>query len=230
MKKNKKIIFLCKNTLFCDYAINILKTCFNENHLLIFKKSKNKKLPKNIKNFNFDYIISFLCPLIIPKNILEKTKKAAINFHPGSPDYPGTGCYNFALYENSEKYGVTCHHMDENIDSGKIIMTSDFEIQKNETVESLKLKSMIHLLYIFEKIINLISQDKKLPISEKKWKRKAFTKKKLDNLCKIDPRKMSKKEIQRRIKSTTYPGAPGPYKILKNKKIPYPVPKKKPIA
>ena len=35
------------------------------------------------------------------KNILYEYKKAAINFHPGIPDYRGTGCINYALCDEA---------------------------------------------------------------------------------------------------------------------------------
>ncbi len=71
------------------------------------------------------YIISFVSPWIIPENLLNSAQKAAINFHPGPPDYPGTGCYNFALYEGTKKYGVTAHHMEKKVDTGNIRINDD---------------------------------------------------------------------------------------------------------
>ena len=65
---------------------------------------------------------------VVPEWLLRKAKIAAINFHPASPDYPGIGCRNFALYENAKEYGVTCHHMSATIDTGSIIEIKRFPI------------------------------------------------------------------------------------------------------
>ncbi|MCY6960066.1 formyltransferase family protein [Clostridium brassicae] len=226
----KKIIFFSKKTLFCNYAVEILKKAFNSTDLLIEQGEVGTAFNEDLSLYKPDYIISFLSPWIIPDYMLKQTKIAAINFHPGSPRYPGTGCYNFALYEKSKTYGVTCHHMKAKVDTGDIVKVSYFPIYKNETVESLKLKSMIHLLYLFQNITDLIYSGKSLPKSNDYWERKPYTRKELNDLCKIDPFTMSKDEILNRIKSTTYPSAPGAYIDLNGNIFNYPVPNNKPIA
>ena len=67
-----------------------------------------------------DYLISFLSPWIITADELARFD-TAINFHPASTDYPGSGCYNFALYDNAPEYGATCHHMLPKVDTGLVI-------------------------------------------------------------------------------------------------------------
>lgn len=221
MKRMKKIILFCKKTNFCRYAVNILRTYFDNDQIMIIEENRDIDLNEMLGTVESEYIVSFLSPWILPQSIINKAKVAAINFHPGSPNYPGTGCYNFALYEQSDKYGVTCHYMKEKVDSGKIIMTSYFDIGQNETVDTLKLKSMIHLLYIFEKIIKGIFIGEKLPKTNEKWLRKPFTRKELNELCFIDYNNMSDKEIELRIKATNFPLEPkyGPYTIVDNEKI-----------
>jgi methionyl-tRNA formyltransferase len=94
--------------------------------------------------------------------------------------------------------------MKERVDTGDIIMTSYFAVSPHETVESLKLKSMNHLLFIFEKIIHGIYTADSLPKSDEKWLRLPYTKKMLDELCKIDPDTMDADEIGLRIRATDY--------------------------
>ncbi|MFW8746219.1 formyltransferase family protein, partial [Mesorhizobium japonicum] len=71
---------------------------------------------------------------IYPAQLLSNASFAAINFHPGSPDYPGTGCTNFAVYEGAKEYGITCHHMKAGVDSGDIIAVKRFSINEDDTV------------------------------------------------------------------------------------------------
>ncbi|MDR1482211.1 MAG: hypothetical protein LBI74_06255 [Synergistaceae bacterium] len=94
--------------------------------------------------------------------------------------------------------------MKERVDRGDIIMTSYFKVSPNETVESLKLKSMNHLLFIFEKIICHIYENDSLPVSGEKWLCKPYTRRQLDDLCRIDPFAMDDKEIKLRIHATDY--------------------------
>src|SRR5512143_1330310 len=78
-------------------------------------------LPPEIRAWKGDYIISYLSRWVVPAELLSRARKAAINFHPASPEYPGIGCNNFALYEDAKEYGATCHHMASTVDTGKII-------------------------------------------------------------------------------------------------------------
>ena len=54
--------------------------------------------PKEAKKWQGDYIISYLSRWIVPSYLLNNAKIASFNFHPASPEYPGIGCNNFALY------------------------------------------------------------------------------------------------------------------------------------
>lgn len=197
-----------KDNVFCDYADFLLRSHFREESIASIRGIGDSTFPEaeEIRWYNPLYIISFLSPWIIPSSILRSAQKAAINFHPGSPNYPGIGCYNFALYEKTAIYGVTCHHMNASVDTGDIIMTSYFDISQHDTVESLKLKSMNHLLYCFDSILCLIEKGLELPLSGETWNRKPFTRKELNNLCYISP-DCTDEEAELKIRATCYPSS-----------------------
>lgn len=230
MKNLKVLMFSKKSNIFCDYAESLLKCNFKANEFLSIRGNVGDKLDDELYLHKPEYVISFISPWIIPKSLLDCAQKAAINFHPGSPEYPGTGCYNFALYEDSKKYGVTVHHMKEKVDSVAIIMTSYFDISPYETVETLKLKSMNHLLYCFETIACGIALDKPLPTSNETWVRKPFTRKEMYELFKIDPSKHNDKEIEKRIRAAEYPGFPGAFIAIDDRKFYFPYENRKSIV
>lgn len=157
-----------------------------------------------------DIVISYMSPWIIPPTVLEQTKLWNINFHPGSPDYPGIGCTNFAIYNGEKEYGVTAHIMEEKVDSGEILGIKKFSISKEDTVFSLTQKSYRYLLVLFYDVFNHFLHVGGLPESKRNWTRKPYTRKELNELCRITPG-MPKEEIRRRIKATKYPGMPGVY-------------------
>ena len=157
-----------------------------------------------------DYLISFLYPSVLPAELLSRARRAAINFHPGPPLYPGTGCYNFAIYEEADEYGVTCHHMVERVDSGGIIEVVRFPLLWTDTVSSLKERSSIHCLSLFCRIVPKLLAGEPLPSSDENWQRRLFTRKQLNALCRISP-EMSEDEIRRRVRATYFPDAPGPH-------------------
>lgn len=226
----KVLMFSKKKNIFCDYAEALLKSSFNSAEIVSVRGNAGDKLSDELHWYCPEYVISFVSPWIIPNSVLMSAKKASINFHPGSPNYPGTGCYNFALYEHSKQYGVTVHHMKEKVDTGDIIMTSYFDISQFETVETLKLKSMNHLLFCFEKIMSYISSDVPLPSSNEIWQRKPFTRKEMFELFEIDPKQHDKSEIERRIKAASYPASPGAFVSVSGYKFYFPYDGRKPIV
>lgn len=226
----KVLMFSKEKNIFCDYAEAILKSGFKSDAVVSVRGNVGDKMDGKLYLYRPEYVISFVSPWIIPKSILDSAQKASINFHPGSPDYPGNGCYNFALYEGSKQYGVTVHHMEEKVDSGDIIMTSYFDISQFETVETLRLKAMNHLLFCFEKIVSCISSDNPLPTSNETWGRKPFTHKDMYKLFEIDPEKHDKSEMEKRIKAAAYPSYPGAYVTVGGHKFYYPYDSRKPIV
>ena len=211
-----KILFLSKKTDWCEKAKQYVLKNFDE--VKVFQGNRGDKLPTELLNWQGDLIVSFLSPWIVPEETLKKSE-LAINFHPGTPAYGGIGCYNFAIYNEEEKYGVLCHKMESKVDSGEIIKVRYFPMSKDETVLSLKNKSMDNLIKLFHQIMELIAKGKKLPSCEEKWKKKPYTKKELQKLCQISC-DMSEKEILKRIKATYYPGGPDyPYIKVDGKKI-----------
>jgi len=176
-----------------------------------------QKLPKNIKKKKYDFLISYLSPWVIKKNVLKKTKFYNINFHPGPPKYPGIGCFNFALLNNDKFYGVTMHLMNQAVDSGKIIKTKYFNIKGFSLLKIID-KSYEEMFKLFKKEIFKILKTKKISFSNKKWKRSAYTRKDLNKLLKLDL-KMKPSEIANRINALYYKGYPSPYFIIKDKKF-----------
>ena len=224
------MMFSKKQNPFRQYAEAILKSYFAPEEILLINGNVGEPFDENLTWYKPEYVISFLSPWIIPNSLLKIAGKAAVNFHPGSPDYPGTGCYNFALYEGVSTYGVTVHHMKEQVDTGDIIMTSYFELSPYDTVELLKLKSMSYLLTCFDRVAALIAKDAPLPRSEEHWRRKPFTRKQMLALFEIDPLTHEKEEIDRRIRASLYPGRDGAFVTLSGHKFFYPFSQTAPLA
>lgn len=162
-----------------------------------------EKFPEDLPWWKGDYIFSYLSPWIIPNSLLERAEKGAINWHQGPLEYPGIGCANFAIYNNEKEFGITCHYMSDKVSSGNIIETEQFAILENDTVYSITQKCNSLILNSFYRLVEKISNSEPLPVSDEDWKRKPFTRKELDLLSELKP-DMTKDEIKKRIKSTTY--------------------------
>lgn len=203
-----------------DYLYKNSKKCF------LVDNSNPKKKVKIIlkKNLYFDYIFSFRNYYILKKDIIKKANIAAINFHPGTPEYRGVGCINYALYDNAKIYGSTAHIINEKIDNGQIINIKKFKIPKNITLDAC-LKKTHKIMYtqameIFKKLktthnaelLNKWIENHK----QIKWSNKLKNRRKLDIFYKLDLTK-TKLKIENKIKST-YTKDFYPYIEIKNNK------------
>ena len=184
MKITKKVLFLGKNNdTFTLKALDHLRLIFTE--VKDYLGDWGDKLPDEASYWEGEILISYKSRWIIPKNLLDKAKEVAINFHPASPDYPGIGCINFALYDNANEYGATCHHMNPKVDSGDIIKVLKFPIYPSDNVETLLTRTYEHQLILFYEIINYLHKGKTLPKSNEKWSREPYSRKDFDELNNI---------------------------------------------
>ena len=122
-------------------AIGFLKlqNCEVTEYLTTYEPAANKQflLTDAVKEWNGDYIICFKSLFIVPESLINKASIAAINFHPAPVEFPGRGCINFAIREESPIYGVTAHIVDSGIDSGLILDCRRFPIFKYDDFYSI---------------------------------------------------------------------------------------------
>ncbi len=203
-KSNRSILFLGKkNDNHCSKALRFVKKNFSD--VSVYLGKWGDPLPDDIGWWNGDYIISYLSRWVVPEYLIEKSRVAAINLHPASPDYPGIGCNNFALYEGAEEYGVTCHHMAAKVDTGSIVAVKRFPVFPDDDVSSLLMRTYDFQLVLFYEVVGQILRNEPLPSSEETWTRKPFSRKEFNELSVIKPT-MTAEEIERRVRATSYEG------------------------
>jgi methionyl-tRNA formyltransferase len=202
----KVLLIINKKKLYSNKVISFSKKKFRS--LKIIDHAEFNKIKLN----NFDYVLSYLSKVILRKNFLNKTKKLNINFHPGPPKYPGSGCYNLALLKNDNKYGVSSHLMNEKIDNGKIIKTIYFKIDNSFDVEKILQLSYQKMFTLFKQTVNMIVNNK-IHYSKEKWSTNAYKIKKLDKKLEIKLH-YSKDKIKNIIRCCAY-GEFAPYIIFK---------------
>jgi len=122
---------------YCQKANKFLEVCGYNVEWLKSSNKRRDKLPAKYHNWKGDYIFHMKSYYILPKSLLDNAKVAAINFHPGAPDYPGSGCVNRALYNNEKMTGITTHFINEFIDNGSIIKVYKIPIFPNDNIETL---------------------------------------------------------------------------------------------
>jgi methionyl-tRNA formyltransferase len=224
--QNTPVLLLTRDTPACARISDLARLIFKD-RLRIVCGSRGG-IPEDIYATRYRAILSYLSLWVVPARLIELAD-LAINFHPGSTHYPGIGCYNFALYDGAQEYGVVCHHMLPKVDSGSIIQERRFPVFPDETVESLKYRSLVVMADMFHEMICHIARDQSLPAVAESWKRRAYTRKELNELGRITL-EMPVEEIQRRVRAMTYPGHPGVFMEFGGVRLEAPRENREPIA
>ena len=165
--------------------------------------ARGMSYPEHLLKWKGDLLLSYLAQWIIPKSSLEGAQIAALNWHPGTPEYPGIGCTNFAVYEGAKTFGMTCHHMNPKVDTGKIVDVRRFDVEADDDVFSMTQKCYELILESFQYVLEVALKGSDLPVSEEHWTRRPFKRVELDALCELKP-SMDETEMRRRIKATKY--------------------------
>ena len=206
--KELKVLFLGKQAdshgkralAFCREHFGEVTACFGQ---------WGEPLPVEAMQWRGDLLVSYLSRWVVPQDLLNRVGIAAINFHPATPEYPGIGCNNFALYKNAASYGATCHHMSSRVDTGALVAVTRFPVFAEDTVATLLERTYDAMLELFFSVMNTFKSQRVFPASEEHWSREPFTRKQFEELRRITP-EMDAAEVQRRIRATDYPPW-GPY-------------------
>lgn len=112
-----------------------------EKQIPVYQPSKiknNIEFVKLLNQFKPDVICVVAYGKILPKEILEIPKYGCINVH-GSllPKYRGAAPIQWAVINGDKTTGITTMYMDENMDTGDMILKQEVEIGENETTGEL---------------------------------------------------------------------------------------------
>ncbi len=197
-----KVLFIGKrNDAKAEEAVEFLSSFKLD--LEVVWSSRNEAYPEYLRSWSGDLVLSYLSQWIIPASTLNGAKFAALNWHPGTPEYPGIGCTNFAVYEGASSFGMTCHHMNPKVDTGAIVEVRRFDVEAEDDVFSMTQKCYVEILHSFKAVLTQIIKNQSLPQSKEHWTRRPFRRTELDALCVLDL-SMDEEEMKKRIKATKY--------------------------
>lgn len=102
------------------------------------KIRNNTEIINMLKQLNPDVICVVAYGKILPKEILEIPKLGCINVH-GSllPKYRGAAPIQWSIINGDKITGITTMYMDENMDTGDIILKQEVQIGEDETTGEL---------------------------------------------------------------------------------------------
>ena len=140
----------------------------NNIDIKVIDHSKYKDQPDSRKLFEevihnhiIKYEIDIICLAgfmrILSPFFINKWKNKIINIHPSLlPDFKGANAVKDAFNAKAKEYGCTVHYVDQEVDSGKIIMQHKVDIDKNDDLESIKNKILKQEHILYPKAIKLI--------------------------------------------------------------------------
>ncbi|MFK7886949.1 MAG: formyltransferase family protein [Gammaproteobacteria bacterium] len=180
----------------------------------VLSSGRGERRPAVLDGWTGDYIFCFRSLFILPQALLVRAKIAAINFHPAPPEYPGSGCVNFALYDECDTYGVTAHLMNEKIDNGRILDCRRFDVAPTDTLSDVLARTHAALTAQCLDVVAAIAAQggdfvaRQLNASAHlTWRGDARRMSELKALQNIDPA-VSKAELKRLVRATYIEGYP----------------------
>ncbi len=174
----------------------------------ILSAGRGEQIPEEILRWEGDYILCFRSFFILRENLLKRARVAAINFHPAPPEYPGSGCINFALYDECETYGVTAHVMNKKVDNGKILDCRRFPVHRADTLTSVLARTHDQLKILFlDFVTNLANRGESFideclqKSADITWRGEARRMAEFERMKVVDP-SVSEDELLRIIRAT----------------------------
>lgn len=151
-----KILFFGRKN--CDGSDVLARNLVGRGHTVeVFLSSKRgEELSESVLAWSGDLILSYRNLVIIPEKVLDRAH-LAVNFHPGPPEYPGSGCVNFALLDDAKSYGVTCHVMAGKVDEGAILDVRRFTVSSDTNLADLLAETHRQLLDLAKDFIEKVS-------------------------------------------------------------------------
>ena len=190
-------------------VINPIKQYGLENNIEIIqpKKLRDEEIINKIKEINPDLIVVVAYGKIIPKSIIDIPKYGIINVHSSLlPKYRGASPIHSAILNGDRETGVSIMYIEEELDSGDVILQKKCEISDEDTLGTLHDRLKIIGAEALGQVLDLIENGKVSAVPQEHDKA-TFVKPISKEEEKIDWAK-SKEEIHNKVRGLNpFPGA-----------------------
>ena len=123
---------------------------------------------RHLISFGADLFVSMSFNQILRKMIIEAAPLGFINCHAGAlPFYRGRNPLNWALINDEKYFGITAHYVDEDIDTGDIIIQRKVDIFEDDDYASLLEKAFVKCSEVLAEAIITIAEGKVVRIKQK---------------------------------------------------------------
>jgi methionyl-tRNA formyltransferase len=153
-----------------------------------------------------DLVISFLFWNRIREPLLSLGRIGCLNFHPAPlPEMRGVGGYNVAVLEGMSEWGVSCHFVDAELDTGDIVEVERFAIDPDAaTALSVDVDSQEHLYELFKRVMRRVLAEEELPRTPQ-GEGRYVSREEFEELRRVRPGD----DLDRKLRAFWYPPHPG---------------------
>lgn len=147
------------------------------------RSANSAEFKKEILKLNADIILVGTWGEKLKKSIINLPKIAAINVHPALlPKYRGPNPYLQAIKNMETESGVTFHLMDENFDSGAILLQKKVEITSDDTGAELRQKIAVLAREGACELLKKLDEEIIIPVAQDESKASYFSNIKSDEV------------------------------------------------
>ncbi len=190
----------------------------------VWSDGLGSRLPREVVAWCGDFIVCYRSHIVVPPDLIERAAIAAVNLHPGPPNYRGTGCANFALYDGAHEYGSTSHLLAREIDAGDILDVRRFPIEPADDVASLLRRTHETMLVQAKDVVRRLIAGGRTALEQmlndcrdERWEGPVGRARDLDDLMQVTA-DMSADELERRTRATRI-GKWRPFVMIDGKKF-----------
>lgn len=129
--------------------------------IINIKNINSEKSLKFLKDMNIDVIFSIAASQIFKEGILKLPKLGCYNIHTSKlPKNRGMmpNFWSLYNYDSDPISAVTIHKMNEALDDGNILLQEEFNLDKNESLDSLIKRTKNLSVDVFFKAVEIINQ------------------------------------------------------------------------
>jgi len=164
--RDDEVVIMIHNKEKCGAAKRAQKLGIPHTYI----KSKKEDLIIDVMNaWKVDLIVLAGWMRIVSPKLINAFPQRIINLHPSLlPKYKGLHAIEQAMEAGENTTGCTVHYVNEELDSGEIILQEEVPILKNDTVESLTKAVQRREYYILPQAIEVFKQTTLCVLDDKK--------------------------------------------------------------
>ena len=121
----------------------------------------DKAIGDYLEDLSVDLIVLAGYMKILTKPFTQRFAGKILNIHPSLlPKYPGLDTYQRALENSDSEHGTTVHFVNEEVDSGAIVLQAKVPIFPGDTVGEIELRTREQEYHIYPLVIKWFVEDR----------------------------------------------------------------------